>query len=143
VEFDLARDESHGTQKYISMSPPIMRALEEGSILVVDEFEARLHPRLTQALLDLFHSPANPRGAQLVCATHDVSLLDSERFRRDQIWFCEKDKTGATSLYSLADFDPQKVRASTRFDRQYMLGLFGAVPKILHLQEAVADAVAK
>jgi hypothetical protein len=140
VEFDLNKDESAGTQKFVSLSGPVTHTLEEGSILVIDELEARLHPKLTQAIVDLFHSPLNRKNAQLICATHDVTLLEPERFRRDQIWFCEKSEEGATNLYSLAEFDPQKVRSTTRFSRQYMLGLFGAVPRLAHFQEAAAHA---
>ncbi len=140
VEFDLKKDESSGTQKFVALSGPIMRALEEGSVLLVDEFEARLHPRLTQAILDLFHSPVNKNNAQLICATHDVTLLESDRFRRDQIWFCEKDQAGATDLFTLADIDSNLVRPNSKFSRQYMLGLFGAVPQLAHFQEAAAHA---
>ena len=142
VEFDLAIDESQGTQKFVALSGPLTHTLEEGSILVVDEIEARLHPCLTQAILDLFHSPANAKNAQLICATHDVTLLDPERFRRDQVWFCEKDETGATDLYSLAEFDPADVRSTTKFGRQYMLGLFGAVPRLANFQETAVRALA-
>jgi AAA15 family ATPase/GTPase len=140
VEFDLNEDESSGTQKFVALCGPITHTLEEGSILLVDELEARLHPRLTQAIVDLFHSPVNRKNAQLICATHDVSLMNSERFRRDQVWFCEKDQTGATDLFSLADIDSNLVRPNSKFSRQYMLGLFGAVPQLAHFQEAAADA---
>jgi hypothetical protein len=140
VEFDLGDDESQGTQKFIALSGPIMHTLEQGSILVVDELEARLHPLLTQAVVDLFHSPVNRKNAQLVFAAHDVTLLDSERFRRDQVWFTEKDETGATDLYSLAEFEPSQIRADSKFSRQYLLGLFGAVPKLAHFQEAAENA---
>ncbi len=143
VEFDLAKDESQGTQKFIALSGPITHTLEEGSILVVDELEARLHPKLTQAIVDLFHSPVNHKNAQLIFAAHDVTLLDPERFRRDQIWFTEKNKQGATDLYSLAEFDPQNVRADTKFSRQYLLGLFGAIPQLAHFQDAAEDATRK
>jgi AAA15 family ATPase/GTPase len=140
VEFDLAKDESQGTQKFIALSGPITHTLEQGSILIVDELEARLHPLLTQAVVDLFHSPVNRKNAQLVFAAHDVTLLDPDRFRRDQVWFTEKDDNGATDLYSLAEFDPQEVRPGSRFSRQYLLGLFGAVPKLAHFQEAAEYA---
>lgn len=140
VEFDLAADESQGTQKFIALSGPITHTLEEGSILVVDELEARLHPLLTQAVVDLFHSSVNRRNAQLIFAAHDVTLLDPDRFRRDQIWFTEKDNLGATDLYSLADFEPSQVRPDSKFSRQYLLGLFGAVPKLAHFQEAAEYA---
>jgi len=136
VEFDLAKDESQGTQKFIALSGPITHTLEQGSILIVDELEARLHPLLTQAVVDLFHSPVNRKNAQLLFAAHDVTLLDPDRFRRDQLWFTEKDDKGATDLYTLAEFDPQQVRPATKFSRQYLLGLFGAVPKLAHFQEA-------
>ncbi len=140
VEFDLDEDESEGTRKFIALSGPITHTLEEGSILIVDELEARLHPKLTQALVDLFHSPVNQNNAQIVFATHDVSLLDHNRFRRDQIWLCEKDETGATDLFSLAEFDATKVRANTPLGKHYMLGLFGAIPNLAHFQEAAAKA---
>jgi hypothetical protein len=140
VEFDLDDDESQGTQKFIALSGPITHTLEQGSILVVDELEARLHPLLTQAVVDLFHSPVNRKKAQLIFASHDVTLLDPERFRRDQIWFTEKDESGATDLYSLAEFEPSQARPDSKFSRQYLLGLFGAVPKLAHFEEAAEYA---
>ena len=130
VEFDLKKDESEGTRKFIGLSGPLHHTVEDNAVLVVDEFEARLHPLLTQAIIDWFHSPLNPGKAQLIVATHDVLLMEPERIRRDQVWFCEKDDQGATELYSLAEFDPQDVRPSTKFGRQYLLGLFGAVPRL-------------
>ena len=136
VEFDLSDEESQGTQKFIALTGPITHTLEEGAILVVDELQARLHPLLTQAILALFHGPANPLNAQLICATHDVMLMDPQRLRRDQIWFCAKDERGTTDLYTLADFDPDQVRPTTKFSRQYLLGIFGAVPKLAHFEEA-------
>lgn len=143
VEFDLKADESQGTQKFIALSGPITHTLKEGHILVIDELEAKLHPLLTQAIVDLFHSPVNQRNAQLIFATHDVTLMDPDRFRRDQVWFCEKDESGATDLYCLADLDSNQVRPTTKFSRQYLQGLFGAVPKLSHFQEAAADATKK
>lgn len=135
-DFDLKADESEGTQKFIALSGPITHTLETGSILLIDELDARLHPRLTQAIVDLFHSPVNRHNAQLICATHDVTLMEPERFRRDQIWFCDKDKNGATELFNLGSFDVNQVRPNSKFSRQYMLGLFGALPNLAHFQEA-------
>jgi len=135
VEFDLTKDESHGTQKYVALSAPILAAFQQGYILVIDEIDARLHPLLTQTLFDRFHSAENKANAQLICAAHDVTLLEPERFRRDQIWFCEKDENEATELYSLAEFDPQDVRPTTKFSRQYLKGLFGAVPRLAQFRE--------
>lgn len=135
VEFDLEDQESHGTQKFIALSGPLHHTIEEGSILVVDEFEARLHPLLTRAIFEWFHSPAHQCTAQLIVATHDVGLMDPEFLRRDQVWFCDKDKQGATSVYSLAEFDSNTVRPTTKFNKQYLLGLLGAVPKLALLKE--------
>lgn len=135
VEFDLVDQESQGTQKFIALSGPLHHMIEEGSILVVDEFEARLHPLLTRAIFEWFHSPANRCTAQLIIATHDVGLMDPEFLRRDQVWFCDKDKQGATSVYCLAEFDSNTVRPTTKFNRQYMLGLLGAVPKLALTKE--------
>ena len=124
---------------FIALAGPISHTLEEGSILVVDELEARLHPLLTQAIVALFHSPANRHNAQLIFTTQDVLLMEPTLLRRDQIWFCEKDDQGATDLYTLADFDPNQVRPTSKFSRQYLLGIFGAVPKLAHFEEAAAD----
>jgi len=143
VEFDLETDQSHGTQKFIAMSGPITHTLQAGSILIVDELDSRLHPLLTHAIVDLFHSPANTKNAQLIFAAHDVTLLDPERFRRDQIWFTEKDEAEATELYSLAEFEPSQVRADSKFSRQYLLGLFGAIPKLTGLLEGVENDAKK
>ena len=135
VEFDLKRQESQGTRKFIALSGPLHHTVGQGSALVLDEFEARLHPLLTREIFRWFHSPANRSNAQLVVATHDIGLMEPEIMRRDQVWFCDKDGKGATSLYSLAEFDSTKVRPTTRFSRHYMQGLLGAVPKLALLKE--------
>jgi hypothetical protein len=135
VEFDLEDQESQGTRKFIALSGPLHHTIEEGSTLVVDEFEARLHPLLTREIFKWFHGPSNHCTAQLIVATHDVGLMDPEFLRRDQVWFCEKDRQGATSLYSLAEFDSNSVRPTTKFNKQYLLGLLGAVPKLTLIKE--------
>ncbi len=135
VEFDLEDQESQGTQKFIALSGPLHHTIEEGAILVVDEFEARLHPLLTRAIFEWFHSPAHRGTAQLIVATHDVGLMDPEYLRRDQVWFCDKDGQGATSVYCLAEFDSKTVRATTKYSKQYLLGLLGAVPKLTIMKE--------
>ncbi len=129
-EFDLEEDESEGTRKFVALAGPILHTIEEGSILLINEFEARLHPNLTKAILQWFHGPQNSKGAQVVLATHDTGLMDPELLRRDQIWFCEKDARGGTSLYCLDEFEKQEVRATTKFNRQYLQGVFGAVPQV-------------
>ncbi len=127
VEFDL-NEESAGTQKFFALLGPIIDTLERGSVLAVDEFDARLHPMLTRELIKLFNSPeTNPHHAQLIFATHDVSLLGERLLRRDQIWFTEKTRFGETELYSLAEI---KERKDASFLKNYLLGRYGAVPYI-------------
>jgi hypothetical protein len=130
--FDLGAQESEGTQKIFYLSGPLLDTLEHGKVLVIDEMEARLHPFITRAVIQLFNSlQTNPHHAQLVFATHDASLLSNRYFRRDQIWFTEKDQYGATDLYSLAEL---QVRKDASFDKDYIAGKYGAVPFIGGLQ---------
>jgi hypothetical protein len=137
VEFNLKNEESAGTQKFVAMSGPFLHTLQEGSILFVDELEARFHPLLTKALVDLFNGVANRKNAQLIYATHDEGLLDSARIRRDQVWFVEKDEFGASKMFSLAEF---KVRKEAKFGKEYLLGQFGAVPHLRDFQGTLTDA---
>lgn len=130
VEWDLKEMDSEGTQKFIALAGPILHTLQEGSILMIDEFEARLHPALTSAILDWFQSPANQRQAQLIITTHDVNLMNPDHLRRDQIWLVEKSPTGHSGLTRLSDFDSNQVKPTTRFNKHYMMGLYGAYPKV-------------
>lgn len=121
-------DESQGTQKLFAFAGPWLDVLARGRVLVVDELDTSLHPLLVRHLVGLFHNPAtNPLNAQLLISTHDTTLLDPDIYRRDQVWFTEKDKYGATSLYSLAEFKPRKNEA---FERGYLRGRYGAIPFI-------------
>lgn len=122
-------DESDGTQKLFSFAGPWIDALNNGYVLVIDELHDNLHPRLVQYLVELFHSDqTNPKNAQLVFTTHETSILNQEVFRRDQIWFCEKDKNQATTLYPLTDFSPRKGREN--LELSYLSGRYGAMPYI-------------
>jgi len=119
----------------VFLASPVIKALEQGGPLVVDEFDARLHPRLTTEIVHLFNSQVtNPRGAQLIVATHGVHLLARDTLRRDEVWFVQKDRLERTKLFSLAEFDTRK---DDVFDRQYLLGRYGAVPVISDLEEAL------
>ena len=136
VWFQLQQEESHGTLQFFTLMALILDTLRRGGILAVDELETALHPQLVRKIVSLFHSPIyNPHGAQLLFSTHDTNLLAADSpFRRDQIWFTEKDKYGAAKLYSLADFDPTtpaQPGQPVRFDhleRDYLNGRYGAVP---------------
>ncbi len=125
VDFDFG-DESQGTQKLFSLAGPILNIIENGHVLLVDELDGSLHPLLVRRLVEMFQDPAvNTKGAQLVFSTHDSSLLDHTLFRRDQIWFAEKDKDQAASLSPLSSFSPRKNEA---FERGYLTGRYGGIP---------------
>ena len=134
VGFDLDKNESAGTNKLFDLSGPIFDVIQAGGILVVDELDAKLHPLMTQAIIRLFNNPeSNPNNAQLIFATHDTNLLSGKLFRRDQIYFTEKDQYGATSLYSLVEYqeeDGSKVRKDRSFEEDYIRGRYGAIPFI-------------
>ena len=124
---NLDEHESDGTQKLVALAGPIVNSLRCGKVLFVDELDARLHPLITRALIRMFSSPKrNPLNAQLIFATHDINLLDKDLFRRDQIWFAEKNRQGATKLYSLVEFRVRNDNSSLESD--YIHGKFGAIP---------------
>ncbi len=126
-------EESQGTQQLYEMAYAWIEAVEQGQILVADELDASLHPLLTRRLVEMLQDPQiNYSGAQLIFNTHDVTLLDQALFRRDQVWFTEKDREGATHLYPLLDFSPRKQEA---LDRGYMVGRYGAIPFIDRLED--------
>jgi predicted ATPase len=130
LTWDLRDFESEGTQKFVALAGPILHTLEEGAILVIDEFEARLHPTLTASIVDWFQSAANHSKAQLIITTHDAGLMTPEHLRRDQIWLTEKDETGHSSLSRLSDFDVNQVKPTTRFNKHYLMGLYGGRPNV-------------
>ena len=120
--------ESAGTRKLFEIAGPIISAINNGSVVLIDEIDARLHPALVRHLVMMFSSISqNPKNAQLVCNTHDVTLLD-EDIRRDQICFLEKNEYGVSDLYCLCDFTG--VRKDSKILKQYLLGAYGALPNI-------------
>jgi hypothetical protein len=139
IVFSLDDDESSGTQKFFALTGPILNALENGYTLVVDELDSKLHPNLVCKIVSLFNSKeSNPHNAQLIFNTHDTNLLSSGLFRRDQIWFADKDKFGAARLYSLADFKSKQVRKYEAFEENYLRGKYGGIP-FLGFFEDLAD----
>ena len=128
--------ESEGTKKLIHTLGPIYDTLKLGRILFIDEFDSKLHPNLSKKLIELFHK-FNRNGAQLIFSAHDSNLLDRELFRRDEIWFVEKDQFGASSLYSLSEFDAKTVRKTSAYDKKYLANEFGAADTI----EIVKDLI--
>lgn len=134
VLFDKDSDESEGTKKIIDLSGPVFDTLLTGKVLIVDELDAKLHPLLTREIVNLFNSKeTNPKHAQLLFATHDTNLLSADIFRRDQVWFTEKDEVEQTDLYNLVEFrlpDGSKVRNDSNLERNYIRGRYGAIPYI-------------
>jgi len=120
-------DESAGTQKFFDVLGPVVDTIENGKVLLVDEFDNSLHPYLTKFILDLFERN-NPNNAQLIVTTHDTSLLSRKEFNKEQFWFTKKNKFGAGNLFSLAEFKTQ--RNDTEFSQKYLEGRFGALPFI-------------
>jgi AAA15 family ATPase/GTPase len=119
-------DESAGTVQLLSILGPIFRALDEGRVVVLDEFGSRLHTRAAEIILSLFNNKeTNPKGAQLIVATHDTNLLNAKGLRRDQVWFTEKDDSGATHLYPLTDIETRK---GDNLEKGYLQGRYGAIP---------------
>lgn len=122
--------ESEGTRKLFCVLGPIIDTLQKGGTLVIDELDSKLHHDISRWLVGLFHDPdQNKAGAQLIFNSHDQQLLDLSLFRRDQIWFIEKDaNSGASDLYSLAEFGE---RTDRDIQKAYQLGRYGAIPAIV------------
>lgn len=133
VPFDF-KDESDGTQKLFAFAGPWIDSLANGYVLFIDELHDNLHPSLVKFLVNLFHSNVtNTKNAQLIFTTHETSILNQGVFRRDQIWFCDKDEDQATALYPLTDFSPRKGREN--LELAYLSGRYGALPYVRSLEE--------
>jgi len=131
--FDFFAEESDGTQQMFALAAPFVDTLENGKILFIDEIDASLHPMLCQYLVSIFNSKEkNPDNAQLVFTTHDISLLSEEFLRRDQIYFTDKNKKGATELFSLADISERK---GVDFAKRYLEGRYNALPYIADFED--------
>lgn len=138
IQFDFEEQESEGTKKAFALSGPILETLQKGEVLFVDELDARLHPLMTRYIIRLFNSTINnPKNAQLIFATHDTNLLNKQFFRRDQIWFAEKDRYGATDIYSLVEY--KGVRNDASYESDYIAGKYGAIPYIGSISHLIED----
>lgn len=128
--------ESNGTRKMFHLFDFFMDALKNGMVLFVDELDAKLHPLLTRYIINLFHnSDTNKGNGQLIYSTHDTVNLNKETFRRDEIWFAEKDKDGISEIYALSDYileddknAVKKVRNDATYNKDYLTGRYGAIP---------------
>lgn len=135
----LLSEESSGTQKIISLYVYLTDVLSQGSVLFVDELDAKLHPNLTRYLITMFQNPqTNPNNGQLVFTAHDIQFMSRELLRRDQIWFVEKNLDGASEIYPLSEYklNESKIRKDASYIKDYLAGRYGAVP---NLSEAAAE----
>ena len=120
-------EESDGTQRLFELVPALIDLLhaERERVLVIDELDRRLHAHITYNILDIFLTNSANKSSQMIITTHEASLLDLDKVRRDEIWFIEKDRTGASSVYSLEEFAP---RFDMDIEKGYLNGRFGAIP---------------
>ena len=123
-EFNL---ESSGTIRFISIIEESILMLEQGGVFFVDELSSRLHPVITKFIIDLFQSEVNNKNSQLIFTTHDISQMNKEQFRRDEIVLVDKNKQGVSKIYALSNLD---VRSDASFDKDYFKGKYGALPII-------------
>ena len=130
------QNESAGTLKMFALYPMLQDALSTGGVLFIDELNARLHPLLVRTFIITFLNPEiNTKNAQLIFTSHDSWQLNGNMLRRDEIWFTEKDADGVSILYSLADFideNGNKIRKDENYERNYLLGKYGAIPSLKH-----------
>lgn len=146
VDGDLVKipfaEESSGTLKMFSLYQDLVDVLSTGSVLIVDELNSRLHPLLLRSLIAFFlDEERNPLHAQLIFASHDLWVLGCGLFRRDEIWFVEKN-SGESSLYSLAEFrtkDGKAIKVNENFEKNYVLGKYGAVPHLKKIELKTKD----
>lgn len=132
--FQFDKMESEGTKKIFDLAGPIFETLNRGTILVIDELDAKMHPLISQEIVSLFNDPQrNTNNAQLIFTTHDTNLLSARLLRRDQIWFTEKDDLERTDLYNIMQIilpDGSKPRGDGNIERNYIRGRYGAIPYI-------------
>ncbi len=127
----LIDEESDGTVRLFDLIPAFYSAISSETTVIIDEIDQSIHPSLLKELVKKFASDNNTKG-QLIFTTHESNLLDQDIFRRDEIWFVEKDKNGETTLYPLSDYD---IRADLDIRKGYLLGRFGAIPFLANLHD--------
>jgi len=129
AEFKFIEHESEGTIKLYSIIGPVLDSLKNGYTLFIDELDSKLHHNIVKYIVDLFHDLSiNKNGAQLIFNTHDFYLLKEDIFRRDQVYFVDKDIYGQSSLYSLADF--KGLEKKSNILAHYLAGNFGAIGNV-------------
>ena len=130
-------DESDGTQKLIAVLPVLLMALREGRLVIIDELDAKLHPKLLRYVIAMFKNPKiNQNGAQLIFTSHDVTTMRNTVFRRDEIWFAAENDKHESEIYSLYEIrreDNERVNNTAAYDKQYLEGRYGADPYLRNM----------
>ena len=130
-------DESDGTKKLIVALPTLLLALQEGRTIIIDELDAKLHPKLLRYIIMLFKNPSvNKHGAQLLFTSHDMTTMKNTVFRRDEIWFAAEDEKHQSKIYSLSDIrqlDNTRIKNTAAYDKQYLEGRYGADPYLSNM----------
>ena len=130
-------DESDGTKKLIAALPVLLLALLEGRLVIIDELDAKLHPKLLRYIIMLFKDKTlNPKGAQLLFTAHDITTMKNTVFRRDEIWFAAANPQHESDLYSLYEIrreDNERVNNTAAYDKQYLEGRYGADPYLSNM----------
>ncbi len=130
-------DESDGTQKLIAVLPVLLMALREGRLVIIDELDAKLHPKLLRYVIAMFKNPKiNQNGAQLIFTSHDVATMRNTVFRRDEIWFAAENDNHESEIYSLYEIrreDNERVNNTAAYDKQYLEGRYGADPYLRNM----------
>lgn len=137
-EYELPFDhESDGTKKLIAALPVLLIALQEGRMVIIDELDAKLHPKLLRYVISIFkNQKINQHGAQLLFTSHDMATMKNTVFRRDEIWFAALDEDQSSEIYSLYEIrreDNERINSTAAFDKQYLEGRYGADPYLQNM----------
>lgn len=140
-EYELSfQNESDGTKKLFAALPVVLLALEEGRLLIIDELDAKLHPKLLRYVISMFKNKnINKYGAQLLFTSHDMTTMKNTVFRRDEIWFAAENDAHESEIYSLYEIrreDNERVNNTAAYDKQYMEGRYGADPYLQNMMSA-------
>ncbi len=131
--------ESSGTLKMLTLYVDLKSILDSGGTIFVDELDAKLHPLLIRYIIIMFHDEKmNPNHAQLIFSTQEIFTLDKDNFRRDEIWFADKNDEGVSELYSLADYvddEDKKVRNDASYGKDYILGRYKSIPTLRRIED--------
>ena len=122
-DFDF-EDESDGTRRLFDLIDMLLME-EDDIVYVVDELERSLHPKLTERFMQMFDERHKEHKIQLIFTTHESSIMDQDLFRRDEIWFIERDAKNNSKIYSLDCF---KERYDKKLCKAYLDGRYGAIP---------------